>query len=44
MAVVNASGTVTAVNSYDEYGIQASTNVGRFQYAGQAWPSEISQF
>jgi len=28
---------VTNVNAYDEYGIPASTNTGRFQYTGQAW-------
>jgi RHS repeat-associated protein len=44
VAVTNASGTVTAVNSYDEYGIPASTNVGRFQYTGQAWLPEIGMY
>jgi RHS repeat-associated protein len=44
VAVTNASGTVTAVNSYDEYGIPASTNLGRFQYTGQAWLPEIGMY
>jgi RHS repeat-associated protein len=44
VAVTNASGTVTAVNSYDEYGIPASTNVGRFQYTGQAWLPELGMY
>jgi RHS repeat-associated protein len=44
VAMTNASGTVTAVNSYDEYGIPASTNVGRFQYTGQAWLPEIGMY
>jgi hypothetical protein len=41
VAVTNASGAVTNVNRYDEYGIPAATNVGRFQYTGQAWLPEL---
>jgi len=41
VARTNASGATTARNSYEEYGIPASTNVGRFQYTGQAWLSEL---
>jgi RHS repeat-associated protein len=44
VAVTNASGAAIAVNSYDEYGIPASTNVGRFQYTGQAWLPEIGMY
>lgn len=44
IAVSNASGTVTNVNSYDEYGIPASGNVGRFQYTGQAWLPELGMY
>lgn len=33
-----------AINRYDEYGIPASTNVGRFQYTGQAWLPEIGMY
>ncbi|MXP08939.1 hypothetical protein GRI68_01950 [Altererythrobacter halimionae] len=29
------------VNSYDEYGQPAATNVGRFQYTGQVWLEEL---
>lgn len=29
-----------AGNSYDEYGIPAGANVGRFQYTGQTWLPE----
>ncbi|HEV7233094.1 MAG TPA: hypothetical protein VGN36_02540, partial [Sphingorhabdus sp.] len=43
-AVSNASGTVTNVNSYDEYGVPASTNVGRFQYTGQTWLPELGMY
>ncbi len=39
--VQDASGNTVAQNSYDEYGIPASTNQGRFQYTGQAWMPEI---
>jgi RHS repeat-associated protein len=32
------------VNSYDPYGIPALTNLGRFQYTGQAWLPEIGLY
>jgi RHS repeat-associated protein len=41
IAISNASGAVSAVNTYDEYGIPATTNMGRFGYTGQAWLPEI---
>ncbi|WBY07513.1 hypothetical protein PIB19_19560 [Sphingomonas sp. 7/4-4] len=44
VAVSNASGTVIAGNVYDEYGIPASTNIGRFQYTGQAWLPELGMY
>lgn len=44
IAVSNASGVVTASNAYDDYGVPASTNVGRFQYTGQAWLPEIGMY
>lgn len=44
VAVTNASGVATAINSYDEYGIPASTNTGRFQYTGQAWLPEVGLY
>lgn len=40
-AVTNSAGMAIAINSYDEYGIPAATNVGRFQYTGQAWLPEL---
>lgn len=40
-AVTNSVGTAIAINSYDEYGIPAATNIGRFQYTGQAWLPEL---
>ncbi len=47
VAVTNASGTAIAVNSYDDYGITASTspvNMGRFLYTGQAWLPEVGVY
>ncbi|WP_373475673.1 RHS repeat domain-containing protein [Sphingorhabdus sp.] len=40
-AVTNGSGTAIAINTYDEYGIPATSNLGRFGYTGQAWLPEI---
>jgi RHS repeat-associated protein len=44
VAVTNGSGAAIAVNRYDEYGIPASTNVGRFQYTGQTWLPELGMY
>jgi RHS repeat-associated protein len=44
VAVTNSSGTAIAINSYDEYGIPAATNLGRFQYTGQTWLPEIGMY
>jgi RHS repeat-associated protein len=41
IAEANGSGAVTRINRYDEYGIPASSNVGRFQYTGQAFLPEL---
>jgi RHS repeat-associated protein len=41
-AVTNASGAVTAVNAYDEYGQPGPSNTGRMQFAGQPWIPEVS--
>jgi RHS repeat-associated protein len=43
-AISNASGTVTNINTYDDYGIPAATNVGRFGYTGQAWIGELGMY
>ncbi len=43
--VTDASGsTVHGVNRYDEYGIPQAGNVGRFQYTGQTWLSELGMY
>jgi RHS repeat-associated protein len=44
IAEANGSGAVTQINRYDEYGIPAATNVGRFQYTGQAWLAELGMY
>ncbi len=44
IAVSNGSGAVTNINSYDEYGVPAAGNVGRFQYTGQAWLPELGMY
>jgi len=38
------TGTVSGVNTYDEYGIPGSANSGRFQYTGQMWVSELGMY
>lgn len=37
----DSAGTSAHINSYDEYGQPAATNVGRFQYTGQVWLEEL---
>jgi len=44
IAVTNSSGGLVAANSYDEFGIPASTNVGRFGYTGQTWFPEVGLY
>jgi RHS repeat-associated protein len=44
IAVTNGSGAVVAINSYDEYGIPGTANMGRFQYTGQAWLPELGLY
>lgn len=41
VAVTDNAGAVTNVNTYDEYGVPGSGNVGRFQYTSQTWLSEV---
>jgi len=41
VAVTNSSGVAIGINSYDEYGVPASGNIGRFQYTGQAYLPEL---
>ncbi len=43
-ALVDWSGNLTNINTYDEWGIPAQTNTGRFQYTGQAWIAELRMY
>lgn len=36
-AISDGPGNPIAINSYDEYGMPATTNIGRFGYTGQIW-------
>ena len=40
-AITDASGAVININRYDEFGIPASGNIGRFGFTGQAWLPEF---
>lgn len=44
VAVTNASGAALAINTYDEFGIPGTGNLGRFQYTGQKWISELGMY
>jgi RHS repeat-associated protein len=44
VAVSDSSGAVISTNSYDEYGIPGSANIGRFQYTGQIWLPELGVY
>jgi RHS repeat-associated protein len=44
IAVSNASGAALQLNTYDEYGVPGSSNLGRFQYTGQIWLPEASLY
>jgi RHS repeat-associated protein len=44
VALSDASGNPATINRYDEYGIPAATNSGRFQYTGQVWLSELGMY
>jgi RHS repeat-associated protein len=44
VGLVNAGGTPSVYNSYDEYGLRGSGNDGRFQYTGQIWIPELGLY
>lgn len=44
IAVTDSSGQPIAYNTYDEYGIPGSANLGRFQYTGQAWIPTLGMY
>jgi RHS repeat-associated protein len=43
-AVADSAGASLAINRYDEYGIPAATNLGRFAYTGQIVIPEIGMY
>ena len=45
-SIVAATNTSVApsINAYDEYGVPGAANVGRFQYTGQIWLSELGLY
>jgi RHS repeat-associated protein len=44
IGISSSGGAAMTINAYDEYGIPASTNAGRFQYTGQTWLPEIGMY
>jgi RHS repeat-associated protein len=44
VSIADTSGTPIATNSYDPWGIPATTNIGRFQYTGQAYIAELEMY
>lgn len=44
IAIANSAGTSLAVNRYDEYGVPAASNMGRFAYTGQIFLPEIGMY
>ena len=44
VAATNCNASAPCLNAYDEYGVPAAANVGRFQYTGQAWLSELGLY
>jgi RHS repeat-associated protein len=44
VAVTDSAGAVLNLNTYDEYGVPGSANVGAFQYTGQVWLPELGMY
>lgn len=44
ISVGDASGALIAINTYDEYGVPGSGNIGAFQYTGQAWLPDLGMY
>jgi RHS repeat-associated protein len=44
VALANANGQTIQHNRYDEYGVPAASNVGRFGYTGQIWLPELGMY
>lgn len=44
VSVADSAGALIGINAYDEYGVPNPTNIGRFQYTGQAWLPELGMY
>lgn len=44
ISIADATGAALAINSYDEYGVPGSGNLGRFQYTGQIYLPELGMY
>jgi RHS repeat-associated protein len=44
VSVADTSGNPIDINRYDEYGRPSTSNIGRFQYTGQAWLPELGLY
>jgi RHS repeat-associated protein len=44
IAADHAASNVYGVNTYDEFGVPAASNIGRFQYTGQMWIPELGLY
>jgi RHS repeat-associated protein len=44
IAITGSAGSAMNINTYNEYGIPASTNSGRFSYTGQLWLPEVNLY
>lgn len=44
IAISDANGAQFGINRYDEHGMPATDNVGRFQFTGQAWMPEVKLY
>lgn len=44
VSITDSAGATININAYDEYGIPAPTNLGRFGYTGQTWLPEVGMW
>lgn len=44
VSITDSAGATININAYDEYGIPAPGNVGRFGYTGQTWLPELGMW
>lgn len=44
VSVTDGAGNAIAIDRYDEFGIPGTSNLGRFQYTGQAWLAQLGVY